>query len=258
MANSSATPRVASRKIVDLFGLPFDAITLDETVSTVRHACLVRERLFLTTANVNFIVTAHRDQAFRQSVVNSDLCVADGMPIVWLARVLRVPIPERIAGADLFDALRRHPGPPISVYFFGGLPGVAERACQVLNSEQGGVRCVGFDSPGFGSVESMSTHKTIDRINAANADFVVVALGAVKGQAWIERNRAQLAAPVISHLGAVVNFVAGTVARAPAWAARVGLEWVWRIAHEPLLWRRYAVDAWQFFRLAARQVGRRF
>ena len=67
-------------------------------------------------------------------------------------------------------------------------------------------------------------------------------MGAAKGQAWILHNFAALKVPVVSHLGAVVNFVAGRVARAPAWMQRLGLEWVWRIAEEPKLWRRYLSD----------------
>jgi N-acetylglucosaminyldiphosphoundecaprenol N-acetyl-beta-D-mannosaminyltransferase len=81
----------------------------------------------------------------------------------------------------------------------------------------------------------------------------VVSLGARKGQAWIERNRMRLHAPLISHLGAVVNFVAGSVTRAPRWMQQAGLEWLWRIKEEPTLWRRYAGDAVAFARLLLTQ-----
>jgi len=77
----------------------------------------------------------------------------------------------------------------------------------------------------------------------------VVALGARKGQLWIDRNRQRLQVPVVSHLGAVVNFVAGNVKRAPLWMQKSGLEWVWRILQEPLLWRRYFLDGLGFTRL---------
>ena len=71
---------------------------------------------------------------------------------------------------------------------------------------------------------------------------MLVALGAKKGQAWIERNRERLRAPVISHLGAVINFAAQSIERAPHWMQRSGLEWLWRIAQEPQLWHRYWSD----------------
>jgi N-acetylglucosaminyldiphosphoundecaprenol N-acetyl-beta-D-mannosaminyltransferase len=90
----------------------------------------------------------------------------------------------------------------------------------------------------------MSRPELMDRINASGADFVVVSIGARKGQVWIQRNRARLDAPVISYFGAVINMAAGTVARAPRWMQKTGLEWVWRIKEEPQLWRRYASDGW--------------
>lgn len=244
------------RRRVWLLGLPFDGVTLDEAVALVRDAAARRHRLFLTTPNVNFAVAARHDEAFRRSVLESDLSVADGTPIVWLARCLGLPIPERVAGSDLFERLRRPAATPIKVYFFGGAPGVAQRACDVLNQEAGGLVCVGHDTPGFGDVPSMSTPAHLARINTARPDFLVVSLGARKGQAWIQHNLAQLDVPVISHLGAVVNFVAGEVRRAPPRLQRLGLEWAWRVKEEPALLRRYAGDAVRLVPLMASDLVR--
>lgn len=249
---------VVPRRTVHLFGLPFDRMTLQDTLAAVRRACATRRRLFVSTANVNFVVLAQHNPAFRQSLLDSDLCVADGAPIVWISRLLGRPLPERVAGADLFEALRAvSDAPPVGVYFFGGPPGVAERACAVLRHERRGVHCVGFECPGFGDVASMSSREIIDRINAAAPDFVVVALGAVKGQAWIQANRSRLEAPVLSHLGAVVNFVAGTVERAPRWVARIGFEWLWRVLQEPALARRYVGDFFALLRLLGAELLQR-
>jgi N-acetylglucosaminyldiphosphoundecaprenol N-acetyl-beta-D-mannosaminyltransferase len=243
------------RDLVCLLGLPFDRVTTDEALSRVRDAVRARRRLFLSTPNLNFLVAAQRDEAFRASVVDSDLSVADGMPLVWMSRLLGAPLPERVTGSGLFERLRDEPPSagehPIRVYFFGGPPGAAEAAGRNLNVRSAGMVCVGHESPGFGSVEEMSGADVLERIDASGADFLVVALGAAKGQAWIQRNRGRLSVPVISHLGAVVNFAAGTVSRAPAWVQRAGLEWAWRIKEEPALWRRYARDARAFATLFA-------
>lgn len=232
--------------VICLFGLPFDVVTMDETVHRVRQAARTRQRLFLSTPNLNFLIGCVHNAAFRQSVIDSDMSVADGMPLVWMARLLGVPLPERVTGSGLFERLRTDPllpgETPIKVYFFGGPPGVAQTAGQNLNARDGGLICVGHETPGFGSVEDMSTPDVLARINASEADFLIVALGAVKGQAWIQHNRTRLRVPVISHLGAVVNFAAGTVNRAPAWMQKTGLEWLWRIKEEPTLWRRYWSD----------------
>lgn len=242
------------RKVVALLGLPVDAIDLDAAVRTVRDAAFADRRLFISTPNLNFAVTALGDAAFRASVLRSDLCLVDGMPLVWLARALGLDIPGRVAGADLFEALRRHDGPPLRVFLFGGPPGAAAAAAARLGDPAAGLVCVGHDEAGHGDLASMSGAAVIERINACRPHFVAVSLGARKGQAWIEQNAARLRAPVLCHVGAVVNFVAGTVRRAPGWMQRSGLEWLWRIGEEPALWRRYAGDLAAIAPVLARQV----
>lgn len=237
------------REVVCLLGLPLDTVDLAGAVEAVRNAALANRPCSVVTPNLNFVVGARDDGAFRDSVARADLSLPDGMPLVWVARLLGLPLRERVAGSNLFEALRRHPGPPLTVFFFGGPDGVAQAACERLNAGSRGLRCVGFDSPGFGSIAEISGAERIARINASGAQFLVASLGAKKGQAWLEHNRAQLAPPVRCHLGAVVNFVAGTVRRAPPLMQRLGLEWLWRIAEEPALWRRYAGDGIALLRL---------
>lgn len=243
-----------SRDLCFLLGLPFDVIDLDTAVARIHAAVASRTRLFISTPNTNFVVAARRDQAFRDSVFHSDMSLMDGEPLVWAARLLGIPVPERVSGADVFEALRRPGSDPMSVYLFGGQTGVAARAAEKINVDQGPLRCVGFDEAGFGSVEDMSDDATIDRINASGADFLVVSLGAAKGQAWIDHNLPRLQVPVVSHLGAVVGFVAGSLKRAPPWMRRSGLEWLWRVKEEPHLWKRYVSDGLVFLRLLALDV----
>lgn len=258
-----------SRDVHCVLGLPFDAVDMTETERRVVDSVMRRSPCFLSTPNLNFAIGCLSDHDFRSSVIHSDLSIADGMPLVWLSRLLGVPIRERVAGSTLFERLRSRSGAPIRVFFFGGPDGVAEAACKRLTAGNSGLTCAGFLSPGFGSIDDMSTPDVICRINQSAADFVVVALGARKGQAWIERNRKDLSAPVISHLGAVVNFVAGTLRRAPVWMQRYGLEWLWRIREEPALLRRYVMDgkvflsllltrvlpcAWRLYRIRANSV----
>lgn len=231
-----------NRTVYCILGLPFDAVEMAGAIQRVKQSAARRERCFISTPNVNWVVACRTDSQFRASVLNSDLSVADGMPLIWIARLLGIPVRVRIAGSDLFEHLRRELSARLSIFFFGGEPGVAEAACGQLNAERSGLVCAGFVTPGFGSVEEMSTEETVAKINRSGADFVLVALGARKGQAWIERNRSRLSAPVLCHLGAVVNFVAGNLKRAPAWMQKSGLEWLWRIASEPKLWRRYVAD----------------
>lgn len=235
------------RQVVVLLGLPFDVVDMTSAVATVRQSAASGQRCFISTPNLNFLMAAQTDPAFRESVIHSDLSLTDGMPLVWLARLLRLPIRERVSGAGLFEHLCAQPSPPVSVYFFGGPPGIAERAAREVNrAAHAGVVCRGSTDPGAGSVLDMSTEAQVQAINQSQAQFVIVALGAKKGQRWIEHNRSRLTAPVLCHLGAVVNFAAGSVDRAPPAWQRWGLEWLWRIKEEPALWRRYGHDGTRF------------
>ncbi|WP_052063418.1 WecB/TagA/CpsF family glycosyltransferase [Nitrincola sp. A-D6] len=243
-----------------LLGLPFDAVTLDQACDRVFAAIRERQRCFISTPNLNFVISARGDEVFSRSVMLSDLSLADGMPLIWASRWLRLPIPERVAGSSLFDELvsRSSESQPLRVFFFGGDPGVAEKASTILNDRSDHVVCCGFLDPGRGDIASMSTPDIIAQINAAEADFLVVSLGAKKGQAWIMHNLDALEVPVVSHLGAVVNFVAGTVRRAPLMWQKVGLEWLWRITEEPHLWKRYWNDGILAIKLFARLLPLRF
>lgn len=237
-----------------VLGLPIDRITLAEAVIAVEAAVRDRRRLSFVTPNLNWLVRALRSPDARQQIINSDLSLADGGPLVALARLLGAPIPERVAGADLFEALRARPGfagRRMRVFFFGGRKGSAEAAAAAIDLERGGLEAAGWFDPGHGDIAAMSAPEIIDSINRAAPDFLVVSLGAAKGQAWIERNQGALSAPVIAHLGAVVDFTAGAIRRAPKWVARAGLEWAWRIAHDPALWRRYASDSAHLTRFLA-------
>lgn len=246
-----------SRNVHCLFGLPFDAVGSDEAVDNILDAVSERRRCVLSTPNLNFMVASQDDAAFRHSVIHSDLSVVDGMPLVWAGRCLGVPFRGRVAGSGLFESLhRRNTGQtPVKVYLFGGDQGVADKACAAINASGGGVECVGHASPGFGSMESMSTPEILAAINSSGADFLVVSLGAKKGQAWIEHNITRLDPPVVSYLGAVINFMAGTVRRAPPWMQRNGLEWLWRISEERGLWKRYWDDGRQALGLIGKNVA---
>jgi N-acetylglucosaminyldiphosphoundecaprenol N-acetyl-beta-D-mannosaminyltransferase len=166
------------------------------------------------------------------------------MPIVWLSHIFGIPLKERVAGATIFFAIKNmRKTSPLSTFIFGGGPGVASIAAARLVAEPGGLKCAGYLDPGFGTVEELSSTEIIEAINASNADFLSVSLGAAKGQAWLMHNRDAIRIPVQTHLGATINFQAGNIRRAPDFLQRAGLEWIWRIKEEPHLWRRYFDDS---------------
>ncbi|MEO8313427.1 MAG: WecB/TagA/CpsF family glycosyltransferase [Pseudomonadota bacterium] len=228
-----------------LSGLPFDCVSLEQARAQIFDAIDRQRQLVFATPNVSFLAQAGRDDRFREDVLLTNLSLPDGMPIIWLGALMGIPFAGRVAGSDLLESLVSEPGPrTVRVFFFGGNPGAGEAAMHAVNRRGGGIQAVGAIDPGFVSVAGMSDQATIDAINLANADFLVVALGSAKGHRWIEANRHRLNVPVISHLGAAINFIAGRLQRAPRFMQRTGLEWLWRIKEEPALFRRYARDGW--------------
>jgi N-acetylglucosaminyldiphosphoundecaprenol N-acetyl-beta-D-mannosaminyltransferase len=245
-----------SRRVYCVLGMPIDVGGMSSVLGYIKAAAASRRRLFISTPNVNFLVKMQSDPEFRESLLQSDFCSADGMPIVWIARLFGVPIENRVAGSDIFEALKaaRNFSIPLKVFLFGGAEGVAAEACRRLNAKPGGLYCVGWDYPGFGPIDGMSRNATINKINSSGADFLVVSLGAKNGQSWLLRNQDRISIPVISHLGAVLNFQAGTIRRAPRIVRTSGFEWLWRIKQEPYLWKRYWDDGLALFRLLLTHV----
>jgi N-acetylglucosaminyldiphosphoundecaprenol N-acetyl-beta-D-mannosaminyltransferase len=245
-----------SRDVYCVLGIPIDVVVMEASLNRIEAAANAKMPFLISTPNLNFLLRTQSDATFRESILQSDLCPADGMPVVWLGRLLGVPIKDRIAGSDIFEALKsRHRSPkPLKVFFFGGAEGVATAACRSLNAQSAGLYCVGSHYPGFGDVDGISGNDIINEINSSGADFLVVSLGAAKGQSWLLHNHNRLLPPIRAHLGAVINFQAAIVKRAPFVLRSFGLEWLWRIKEEPYLWRRYWQDGTALLHLLFRRV----
>jgi len=192
---------------------------------------------------VDHVVKADKNEAFRRAYADASLSLADGMPLVWVGRLLGCPLPERVAGSDLLMPLlelaaRRR----WRVYLLGGAPGVAEEVSHLLTEEMG-VSVVGWDDSRISDDGSDSSGGSVTRAAAVRPDLVLVGLGPPKQELWIQRARHALGPAVSLGVGASLDFLAGRFQRAPRWMARIGFEWAYRLAQEPRrLWRRYLVD----------------
>ena len=237
-------PDDLSREVFGLLGLTIDAINFQKLMLSIETAADLAAPCLISTPNVNFLIASRQNKDFRESLLRSDLCIADGMPLIWIARLLGIPITERVTGADLFATLKLETktSRPLRVFLFGGADGVAEKVSKSLNASSLGMTCVGAFNPGFGTADDMSSDRVIDAINSSRADLLAVFLGAEKAQTWLLRNHDRINVPVRAQFGAAINFEAGTIKRAPAVLRNSGLEWLWRIKEEPYLWRRYWTD----------------
>lgn len=244
------------RDVYCILGIPIDAVEMPDVLRCIDRGVHNGAPFLISTPNLNYLVTSQTDPEFRESVLLSDLCPPDGMPIIWIARLLGIPIKQRTAGSDILEALkaRSDSGYLLKLFLFGSSDEIAGKAAERINSSSPGLKCVGWLCPGFGTIDQLCNEEFIDQINASNADLLMAALGARNGQLWLLRNHCRLRVPVRAHLGTTINFQAGTIKRAPVVMRKMGLEWLWRIKEEPHLFRRYWHDGGVLLQLLVTHV----
>jgi N-acetylglucosaminyldiphosphoundecaprenol N-acetyl-beta-D-mannosaminyltransferase len=207
------------------------------------------------TPNVDHVVQAEHDLAFREAYARATLSLVDGMPVMWAARWLGTPLPEKLSGSDLFEPLvERAAAEGLKIALVGGAPGVAELAAENLKRRLPHLQVVETMAPRIGLTATDEERACVERLAKAKADLVFVCFGAPKQELFSDRNRQVLAPAVLIGFGAVVDFAAGTVPRAPAWMSRSGLEWAFRLGREPKrLAARYLLRDPEFFKIVAVQ-----
>jgi N-acetylglucosaminyldiphosphoundecaprenol N-acetyl-beta-D-mannosaminyltransferase len=208
---------------------------------------------WLVTANLDFLYRCARDPARVELYAQADLAVADGMPLIWAARLQGEPLPCRVAGSDLVWLMaERAAADDRSLYLLGGEAGAAEEARDVLLDRWPSLRIAGISSP---FVAATPTPDELAEIRAdliaCRPDIVYVALGSPKQELVIAAVHEQLPHTWFAGVGMSLSFIAGRSRRAPLWIQRIGLEWLHRLAQEPRrLIRRYFLENIPFvFRL---------
>jgi N-acetylglucosaminyldiphosphoundecaprenol N-acetyl-beta-D-mannosaminyltransferase len=235
------------RELVIILGTPIDDVTMVEALDRIEEFVaigrLTGKRHQIATVNADFVVKALYDTELRRILQEADLATADGMPLVWSARRLGVPLGERVTGADMVPALaERAAEKGYSIYFLGAAPGVAEQAARILQRRYPGLKVAGVASPSPQAVQS-GDPAIIAACNAAKPDILLVAFGNPKQEKWIYQHAHELAIPVMMGVGGTFDLIAGVTRRAPQWMQVAGLEWLYRLSQEPRrLWKRYAVD----------------
>lgn len=246
---------------IELFGMKIDRLRMPEAVARVRawmDEPFERMR-YVVTPNLDHAVLFQDRTDLRAAYAEASLTIADGQPLIWASRLLRKPLPERVAGSDLVprlfdDADQR--GRELTVFLLGAAPGVGARAAEAIAKRWKHVRVVGVESPPIGFDKNDAENDRLLRtIEQASPDLLLVGLGAPKQELWIHRHRERIHAKAALGIGAVIDFLAGERQRAPMWMQRCGMEWLHRISQEPKrLGKRYAYDAWRFPALLLREA----
>ncbi|HET9255687.1 MAG TPA: WecB/TagA/CpsF family glycosyltransferase, partial [Pseudonocardiaceae bacterium] len=220
---------------LEVGGVGLCALTERDVVAAVRERWRAGQGGSIITVNVDILRTLSHDPDLRKLIADASLVVADGMPLVWAARLMGHPLPERVTGSSLVfslaDAAARDGR---SIFLLGGARGVPEASADVLRARYPELRVVGALAPpfGFDATEDGMDH-VVRAVRAAEPDLVLVGLGFPRQERTIERLRQALPQAWYLGCGAGIPMAAGQFRRAPALMQRLGLEWLHRLALEP-------------------------
>jgi len=248
-----------------ILGIPVDNLTFDQAIESifelVDRFARDHQAKYVATVNVDFIVNtvSWLPNRFRHPELitilrKADLVTADGMPVVWAARLLGTRLKERVTGADLVPGLAQACAlRGKSIYLLGGKGDVAWKTAEIFQEKYPDLCIAGVSSP-FVHVEGeeILDEETMDQkiltdINQARPDILFVGFGNPKQEMWFERNRSKLKAAVTIGIGGTFEFITGQVKRAPVWIQKSGLEWIYRITQDPMrLFKRYFIGFFKF------------
>jgi N-acetylglucosaminyldiphosphoundecaprenol N-acetyl-beta-D-mannosaminyltransferase len=234
-----------NRRSVAVLGVPFDNVTIEEAVNLIEEK--IDERGFhqVAPANLDFVIHAINDKTLQDLICSCDLIVSDGMPVVWASHLMGARLKERVSGIDLIPRIaelsaRRGYG----MYLLGASETSSRKAAEHLQQRFPALHIVGRHCPPVASLGEMDHEDILERIERARPDILLVAMGHPKQEQWLAMHRERLNVPLCMGVGASLDFLAGTVSRAPVWMQTAGVEWLYRAGQEPRrLVRRYFNDA---------------
>ena len=244
-----------SREKVSILGIDVCKMSMAQVMEYCDRHIQDRTPTLLGVVNVAKLVNSRRDPELRRSVQEADIVLADGLPVVWLARWMGEPLPERVAGIDIMHRLleladRNHYG----VYFLGARPEVVQKVVEYTKAHHPGVRIAGAHD-GYFTAEQEA--EVAAEIQTSRADILFVAMTSPKKENFQRRYGAMMQVPVCHGVGGSFDVVAGVTRRAPLWMQRCALEWLYRVIQEPgRMWKRYLVTNTKFIVLSVGEVIR--
>ncbi len=212
-----------------VLGVAFDAVTMPEAVERGMAMLETPEPDYIVTPNPEVVMTCREDAKAAEAVGHASMVLPDGIGIIYGARILGRPLPERVPGADfalgMFSQMAKSGK---SVFLLGAKAGVAELAAEKLAAQFPGLRIAGTNDGYF-----KDDGPVIDRINKAAPDLLLVCLGAPRQEKWMYANRDRLNVRLMAGLGGSLDVYAGVVERAPESWQKLNLEWLYRLKKEP-------------------------
>ena len=205
--------------------------------------------------DANGIVAANSDSLLRRAHDEAGFVAPDGMPLVWIARLMGFKHVRRVYGPDfLLEMCQRYQYVGYRHYFLGSKPEVIARLISALTHRFPGLDIAGSYSPPFWPPGTELELKEVERIRVTKPDIVWVGLGTPKQEQWMRANSRHLPNAMLMGVGAAFDFLSKSKRQAPQWMQRAGLEWSFRLMTEPRrLWRRYLIGIPKFLIILARR-----
>lgn len=228
--------------------LRFDDLSPQELLNHYEEDIDQKRKIITETPNLDGLRVAYHDAFLRRSINSADYSVIDGVPVLWLAKLTKKKqYKYKISGSDLvpmvLDLANRK---NFTVCLFGGKPGVGEAAKKNIEQSYPNVKVVSTICPDFGFEKDQNKSLSyIRQINEAKADIVLLCVGFPKSERFFFENYDKFGPSAYFNVGATIDFLAGSVKRAPKWMSKIGLEWLYRLFKDfPRLFKRYWLDFW--------------
>lgn len=221
-------------------GCPIDRLNMEQTIGRIERYIKEKKCRQHVVVNAAKFVQARKDPNLRKIISECDLINADGMSIVWASRLLGEPLPERIAGIDLFQALIKVCADKgYRPFFFGARDWVVEKTAQVFTDRYPSLIVAGYRNGYFSEGEERGI---AELIRNSRADILFVGFSSPMKENFLNTWIPKMDIPFCMGVGGSFDVIAGKTARAPLWMREYGLEWMYRFSQEPgRLWKRYAL-----------------
>lgn len=248
--------RRRARDRTEVLGCEIDRLDFQQTIAVCDEAIRSRAYMQHMAINVAKLVAMQDDAQLRDIIAACDLVTADGLPVVWLSRLMGDPLPMRVAGIDLMHGLLKlSAARGYGVYVLGAKPDILQLAVNRMREQYPGLRLAGYRDGYYTDEEEAEVAAEIGR---ARPDILMVAMSSPRKEYFLGRYRDEMAVPFVMGVGGAIDVVAGITKRAPLIMQRLGLEWLFRLLQEPRrLSGRYFRTNCRFLLLVAGELRRR-
>jgi N-acetylglucosaminyldiphosphoundecaprenol N-acetyl-beta-D-mannosaminyltransferase len=240
---------------IEAFGVVISPVSMQEALEKIEEFIKDGTPHHVVTSDANAILRAQEDEEYAAIVRRAALITPDGFGVVWGARLMNLPVYERVTGVDMVTGIcERAAKNDYSIYILGSEPGVAATAAEKLSESYPGLRVAGTQH-GFWKREGISDDEIVARIREAKPDVLFVAFGIPAQEKFIAKHFDALQVPVSLGVGGSFDVYSEKLRRAPEYIQRSGLEWVYRVWQEPWRWKRmgyvprfmaFALREWMF------------